>query len=87
MTTENHTSTAPEAQEKSIDLFPLIVLVSYSILGFGFSFGIGAFGPEYPKGELSTSRLVLGVSAAALWPGLTLLHVGKKLGETLKTPE
>lgn len=87
MTTETPTPTAPAAPEKSIDLLPWIVLVSYAMLGFGFSVGIGAFGPEYPKGEQSTSQLVLGTGAATVWPAIALYQVGKKLGETLKNPE
>ncbi len=90
MTTESPTPTAPEAPAKSIDLFPWIVLVSYSVsyslLGVGFSVGIGAFGPEFPKGELSRSQLVIGLGTTALWPAVALHQVGQKLGETLKTP-
>jgi hypothetical protein len=57
------------------------------MLGFGFSVGIGAFGPEYPKGEQSTSQLVLGLGTGMVWPAIALHQVGIKLGETLKTPE
>lgn len=90
MSTETNT-TAPEAPEKSINLLPEIVLLvscslSYSLLGLGFSVGIGAFGPEFPKGELSRSQLVIGVGTAVLWPAVALQQVGQKLGGTLKTP-
>ena len=84
MSTENPT---PPTPEKSIDLLPWTVLVSYVMVGFGFSIGIGAFGPEYPKGEQSPSQLVIGVCTSMVWPAIALHQIGRKLGETLKTSE
>ncbi len=84
MTTESPTPTAPEAPAKSIDLFPWIVLASYTMLGIGFTKGI--LGSRYPQELLTLPQTVVITGITAAWPFVALHQVGQKLGETLKTP-